>query len=643
MQLSELVRKVKTYDKSSLKTLKKAFIFAESHHEGQFRATGEPYIQHPLAVAYILAELNLDETTLVAAILHDVVEDTTATKKDIIDNFGKEVANIVEAVTKIKNLKNMSKEEYHAETIRKVILGSIKDIRVILIKLADRLHNMGTLEVFREEKRKRIAKDALEIYAPIAHKLGIASIKSQIEDLAFKHLKPEIYKEIASNLEQTQRQRVKEVERIKKEVDEKLKDSKKLKYTLMGRPKHVYSIYKKMKKKNLSFQELYDLRALRVITKTVPQCYEILGYIHNSWTPIPKEFDDYIANPKSNMYQSLHTVVIGPTKRAVEIQIRTEDMHRVAEEGIAAHWKYKGIKGSDQKFEIKLNWMKQVNEWKKESKNAKDFLNMLQIDFFEDEIFTFTPRGRVIELPIRATVLDFAFAVHTELGEKCVAAKINGRFVPLRKELLNGDLVEIITSKSQHPSRDWLKFVRTSKAQSKIKQYIRETQKIPVKSYTKIKEVKEQFEQWIVDVDNLVKPDIKFSKCCHPLPGDKIIAYATKTEKVSVHKKECTFSKKQKVGFRRKKVNVTWVNNIQSIVDVKVEAIDRAGLFAEILNTLIALNTPIKSAQAKPMGNNQIESTFNLEVRGIDHLQKVVERIKKINNVKQVYIGSKKK
>jgi GTP diphosphokinase / guanosine-3',5'-bis(diphosphate) 3'-diphosphatase len=643
MEITDLIREVKKYNKKSNSTLiKKAYAFAKEHHGDQKRATGGPYIEHPLEVAMILTQLHMDDVTLAGALLHDVVEDTPVTKKDLTSAFGVEIAQVVDGVTKITSLKAMSKEEYHAATIRKVILASIKDIRVVLIKLADRLHNMRSIQVFREDKRRRIARDALEIYAPIAHKLGIASLKWQLEDLSFKNLNPEMYTQINESLQQTQKQREKEVEKIKELLADELKKDK-VKFEITGRPKHIYSIYRKMSRKKLSFEDIYDLRAVRIITKDVRNCYEILGILHNLWTPIPKEFDDYIANPKSNMYQSLHTVVIGPTKKPIEIQIRTKEMHKIAEQGIAAHWKYKGIKTQDKKFELKLNWMMQINEWQKDSKDAKEFLKMLHIDFFEDEIFTFTPRGRVIELPSGATVLDFAFSVHSELGEKCVAAKVNGHFVPLRKELLNGDLVEIITSKKQKPSREWLKFVRTSKAQSKIKQYIRSTQKIPVKSYAKVKEVKEAFEQWIVDVDNLVKPDIRFSLCCRPLPGDKIVGFATKTEKVSIHKKECPFTKRYLGGTRRKKVNVKWIDKIQSLVDVKVEAEQRTGLFAEILNTLIALKTPIKSAQAKPAGGDLVESVFTMEVTGISHLQNIVERIKKIQSVKQVYIGTYKK
>ena len=394
MQISDLIKKVKPYLKSKeVSLIKRTFNYAEKAHEGQKRATGEGYIEHPLCTASRLADLQLDAETISAGLLHDVIEDTEVTKEDLKKEFGANIANMVEGVTKITVLKNMSKEERHAESIRKVILASIKDIRVILIKLADRAHNMSTIDVFREEKRRRIASDALDIYAPIAHKLGIAKIKWELEENAFRQLNPEAFSEIKSKLKLGQKYREKEVDKIKQILDKEIKTSK-IPYKIFGRPKHIYSINKKMKRKNLSFEDIYDLRAIRIITKEVRHCYEILGIIHNLWTPIPREFDDYIANPKSNGYQSLHTIVIGPTRRPVEIQIRTEDMDKVAEVGIAAHWKYKGIK-ADQKFDKKLNWMMQVNEWQKESDDAKEFMNIKShLELIEEFFGTLPPQEK---------------------------------------------------------------------------------------------------------------------------------------------------------------------------------------------------------------------------------------------------------
>jgi len=636
MQLSDLIKKLKAYEKKpNIALVKKAYAFAERAHEGQTRATGEPYIEHPLHVACILADLKLDDTTIAAALLHDVVEDTVTTQKDLMDEFGKDIAHIVEGMTKIKTLKSLSMEEYHAETIRKVILASSKDIRIILIKLADRLHNMRTIGVFREEKRQRIARDALEIYAPIAHKLGMASVKWELEDLAFQQLQPDIYNDMQKKIHLSQKEREKEIKGIRHAIEAELKGTK-ISCDISGRPKHIYSIWRKMKKKSKTLEEIYDLAAIRIITDSVRHCYELVGIIHNLWTPIPKEFDDYIATPKSNFYQSLHTVVIGPTNKPVEIQIRTQEMHEIAEQGIAAHWKYKGISG-EKEFDQKLKWMMEINELQKDSEDAKEFLKMLHIDFFEDEIFTFTPKGKVIELPKGASVLDFAYAVHTDLGDKCIAAKVNGIFVPLRASLKNGDRVEVITAKSQHPSRDWLKIVKTSKAAGKIKRYISQTQTVPVKARARGEAARKELEAWIIDVDSMSKPEIQFSKCCSPLPGDKIIGISRTIGKVTIHRADCPTPKK---SGERKKINVHWVDNIGKIVEVKVHAAERTGLFAEILNTLIALSTPIKAAHAKPIGDRFVECSFEMETAGLAHLQDVIRRIKKIQGVRHVFIGN---
>ena len=636
MQLSDLIQRLRSYEKKPDITLvKRAYAFAEKAHAGQKRATGEEYIKHPLSVACILADLRLDDVTIAAALLHDVVEDTEFTQKDIIDHFGKEIAQIVEGMTKIKTLKKLSTEDYHAETIRKVILASIKDIRIILIKLADRLHNMRTIGVFREEKRQRIARDALDIYAPIAHKLGIASIKSELEDLSFQQLHPEIYTDIKNKIQQSQKEGDKEIKKIILVLEKELQGTK-IRVDISGRSKHIYSIYKKMQKKLISFEELYDLVALRIITDNVRHCYELLGIIHNLWTPIPKEFDDYIATPKSNFYQSLHTVVIGPTKRPIEIQIRTQEMHDIAEQGIAAHWKYKGH-GNDGEFDQKFKWMMEVNDLQKGSSDAKEFLKMLHIDFFEDEIFTFTPKGKVIELPKGAGVLDFAYSVHSDLGNTCIAAKINGLFVPLRATLKNGDMVEVITAKNQHPSRDWLKIVKTSKAASKIKHFISLTQAVPAQNFKREEETKKELEQWIIAVDSMNRPDILLSKCCKALPGDRITGLSRSASKVTIHKIGCTALQKKE---KDKRVTAHWVDTIGNIVELKVDAENRTGLFVEILNTLIALSSPIKHAHAKPLGDSFVECSFQLETSGLEHLQDVIKRIRRIHGVRNVFIGN---
>ncbi|MAG77923.1 hypothetical protein CL616_01010 [archaeon] len=639
MLFSTLVKKIRTFDKKAdLAMLKESYEFAKKAHEGQKRASGESFIQHPLQVAYILAEHKLDVTSLIAAILHDTVEDTEITLDEIKSRFGKDVALLVEGLTKISKIKEISHEDYHSETIRKVMLASAKDIRVILIKLADRLHNMRTIGAFREDKKRRIAKDALQIYAPIAYRLGIHSIKNELEDLSFKVLEFEAFNDIDSGMKVTKKERDRHVKKIKYTINKELEKSG-IKVEILGRTKHYYSIYKKMIKKGKKLSEIYDLVALRVITDSVKDCYEVVGIIHNLWTPIPKEFDDYIATPKRNMYQSLHTVVISSEGKPVEFQIRTKEMHRIAEDGIAAHWRYKGVKG-DKDFDQKMNWMKEILEWQKSSKDAKEFMEMLNIDFFEDEVFAFTPRGKVVQLPKGASVIDFAYAVHSDIGEKCIAAKINGLFVPLRTIIKNGDQVEIITSKAQHPSRNWIKIAKTSKARSKIKQYVRNAQNIPIKRFDIPQELEKELEEWIIDVDNMVKPKIKLSKCCHPLPGDEIVGFATKTEKVIVHKKDCKFANKDKLGGRKKVVNVRWLDSVGSLVELKINAVNRTGVFAEILNTMVSLNSVIKNAKVKTLDDEHIQAIFNLETQSLENLQVLIDRIKKIKDIKRVSIGS---
>jgi GTP pyrophosphokinase len=637
MKLLDVLKPVRQNNKdANIELIRKAYFFAKDIHRKQKRESGDPYIQHPLNVAKTLAELNMDDITVAAALLHDVVEDSEFSHKDLADEFGIEIADLVEGVTNISKLNAKSKEEYHAESIRKLILASAKDIRVIFIKLADKLHNMRTLEFFRKEKRIRISQEVMDVYAPIAHKLGIASIKWELEDLSFKNLDPKSYEELEKKIKITRPSRDKEINKIKSFLSKEL-NNQNFKVNIFGRPKHIYSIYRKMQRKNLSFEEIYDLAALRIITESVKDCYAIMGIIHNLWIPVPNEFDDYIAMPKSNMYQSLHTAVIGPDGKPVEIQIRTEEMDKIAEEGIAAHWKYKGL-STDVALDNKISWLKQVMDWQRDSKDYKEFMEMLHIDFFEDEIFTFTPKGRVIRLPKGATIIDFAYAIHSNIGDTSTGAKVNNKFVSLRKILKNGDQVEIITSKNHRPSRDWMKFVVTTKAKSKIKQYLRNSQEIPVKSLPKIGGERKDLEQWIIEVEGIREPKIKLARCCNPLPGDDIRAFTTAAEKVTVHKKGC-FNLNKQAGIKKRKVIVHWMDSIGSSVEIKVDAINRIGLFAEILNTVIKTQTQIKSANAKSTSDDNVECSFVIEAQDIPKLQEIILKIKKVKDIKKVYIG----
>ena len=450
----------------------RAYVFAAKAHKGQERISGEPYLSHPLEVAGILTDLRMDTATVAAGLLHDVVEDTHATEEEIQGHFGSEVAALVDGVTKLSRIPFSTREEAQAENIRKMVLAMSKDIRVILVKLADRLHNMRTLEPLPEAKRQLIARETLDIYAPLAHRLGIYWIKAELEDLSLRYLDSEAYQDLATRIARKRQEREGDINEAIGVLERKLAEVD-IKAQITGRPKHFYSIYKKMCDQKKDFDEIYDLTAVRVITDSLKDCYGTLGVIHTLWKPISQRFKDFIAVPKSNGYQSLHTTVIGPKGDPVEIQIRTWDMHRVAEEGIAAHWKYKEGRSSIDPTDQSFVWLRQLMEWQRELKDSKEFLHTLKVDLFPDEVYVFTPRGDVKPFPKGATPIDFAFAVHTDVGLRCVGAKVNGRLVPLRTELQNGDIVEILTSPNHTPSRDWLRIVKTPRARSKIRQWIK--------------------------------------------------------------------------------------------------------------------------------------------------------------------------
>lgn len=478
MELGDLINQVKSYiEKPDIELITRAYNFASNAHRGQKRVSGDSFIDHPLGVAYIMAELELDIISIAAALLHDVVEDTDVSSEDIRKEFGNEIARLVDGVTKLTRLKFKSKEEHQAESLRKMFLAMAEDIRVILIKLADRLHNMRTLGYLKEEKRKEKAMETLEIYAPLAHRLGISRLKWELEDISFRFIDQEMYYEVAKKVAANRTQREKDIKEAINILEEKFKEQD-IKADIYGRPKHLYSIYQKMKRKEIDFNEIYDLTAIRIITESVRECYEILGMVHELWKPIPGRFKDYIAMPKSNMYQSLHTTVIGPKGDPLEVQIRTPEMHRTAEYGIAAHWRYKENKATDEAFAEKLSWLRQLLDWQNDLEEPREFMENLKIDLFEDEVFVFTPKGDVISLPRDATPVDFAYYIHTEVGHSCVGARVNGKIKPLEYRLRNGDIVEIQTSKTNTgPSRDWLKFVKTSKARSKIKHWFKQQER----------------------------------------------------------------------------------------------------------------------------------------------------------------------
>lgn len=471
---NRLIEIIKSYQPDeTCENIRKAYELADEAHKEQKRVNGDPYILHPLAVAEILADMEIDTTTITASLLHDVVEDTEYMLEDIERIFGKEVAFLVDGVTKLNRLDYRTKEDQQVNSMRKMFLAMAKDIRVVVIKLADRLHNMRTLKYMRSEKQKRIAQETLEIYAPLAHRLGIFNIKWELEDLSFRYMEPDKYYDLVDQMKEKRKVREEIVNEAIDVLKKTLTESS-ISFEINGRPKHFYSIYKKMKKDNRDLSQIYDLYAIRVIVDTVQDCYGVLGIVHSLWKPLPYRFKDYIAMPKPNNYQSLHTTVIGTRGQPVEIQIRTWDMHHIAEYGVAAHWRYKEGRASQKAtgFDEKMGWLRNLLEWQ-DTSNPQEFVNALKLDAFSDEVFVFTPRGDVIDLPQGAIPIDFAYRIHTDVGHRCVGAKVNGKIVPLDYALKNGDIVEVITSKTGKPSLDWLKIVGSSESRSKIRNWFK--------------------------------------------------------------------------------------------------------------------------------------------------------------------------
>ena len=473
--------------------VKRAYDLACDAHKEQKRESGEPYVTHPVDVASILAEMGMDTSTIVAGLLHDVIEDTEYTYEDIKNSFNEEIANLVQGVTKLGKIEYKTKEEQQADNVRKMLLAMAKDIRVIIIKLADRLHNLRTLKFMPKEKQKQKAKETLDIYAPLAHRLGISKIKWELEDLAFRYLHEEEYYDLVKEIAEKRVERETYIAEIKEDLSKKLEESE-IDSDIDGRPKHFYSIYKKMVNKNKSIEQIFDLTAIRILVNTVKDCYGVLGIVHTIYKPIPGRFKDYIAMPKPNMYQSLHTTVIGPQGKTFEIQIRTFEMHKTAEYGIAAHWKYKEGENQEEKensFENKLAWLRDMLEWQKETADAEEFIEGFKIDLFVDEIFVFTPKGVVINLPSGATPIDFAYRIHTDIGNRCVGAKVNGKIVPLDYKLKTGEIAEVLTSKNaKGPNIDWLNIAKSNQAKSKIRQWFKK-----IKKEENIDKGKETFEK----------------------------------------------------------------------------------------------------------------------------------------------------
>jgi guanosine-3',5'-bis(diphosphate) 3'-pyrophosphohydrolase len=719
MSLERLFKQIEEYyPKFDRALVEHAYLFAEKAHAGQFRNSGEAFIVHPLEVACILAELGLDITSIVAGLLHDVVEDTSVTMDEIEAEFGTEVGFLVAGVTKLGKIEYKSKEDRHAENLRRMFLAMARDIRVILIKLADRLHNLRTLEHHPVSKQREIAQETLEIFAPVAHRLGIYKIKWEIEDLAFRYLEPDKYYELVERIAKKRKEREDYINLVISKLHDKLNDAG-IKAEISGRPKNFYSIYRKMIEQGKDLSEIYDLIAVRVIVETVRECYATLGIVHTMWKPIPGRFKDYIAMPKQNMYQSLHTTLVGPLGEPFELQIRTIEMHRTAEYGIAAHWRYKeGGRSNDPEFEKKLSWLRQILEWQHELRDAREFMESLKIDLFSDVVFVFTPKGDVLELPSGSVPIDFAYRIHTEIGHHCIGAKVNGRIVPLDYQLKNGDIVEILTSKqSGGPSQDWLSIVKTSQAKNRIKQWYKKEKKednilrgrellekelrrqgFDSSSFYKLEnknvfcqrlgfqtednlyagigsgtisassvigkvkeELRKKEELSSIPAENDLSALIKtpasekrepvstgvqvkgvkdlvvhLSHCCNPLPGDKIVGYITRGRGVSVHRADCPNIAHHFGNESERIIEVSWDDDDVSTtyqVEIEVRAFDRPHLTTDIMNTITDTRTVINAVNARAKRDKTALINLKLEIRDIEHLYAIMQKVNLISDV----------
>ncbi|MDO4182004.1 MAG: bifunctional (p)ppGpp synthetase/guanosine-3',5'-bis(diphosphate) 3'-pyrophosphohydrolase [Coriobacteriia bacterium] len=715
-------------DETELDQLQHAFAFADAAHAGQCRKSGEPFVAHPVEVAIILADLHMDADTITAALLHDTVEDTDTTNEQLVCEFNKQVASLVEGVTKITQVEVESLNDEQAATIRKMFVAMSKDVRVIVIKLADRLHNMRTLSALREDRRIFKSRETLEIYAPIAHRLGINSIKWELEDLSFFYLEPNKYKQVARMVTESRAEREAYLNQVMDLLRAEL-DKVGIEGQIMGRPKHLYSIYQKMVKRGKGFSEIYDLIAIRVIVKDVKDCYSTLGAVHTLWHPMPGRFKDYIAMPKLNMYQSLHTTVLGPAARPLEVQIRTEEMHRSSEYGVAAHWRYKeGGKGrGNAKLEEQLAWLREVVDWQDETQDSREFLKSLKFDLEEQEVFVFTPKGEVKSLRAGSTPVDFAYAIHTEVGNHCVGAKVNGSIVPLTYQLQVGDRVEVLTQKSATPSRNWINIVKTPSARSKIRAYFSKVSRSDdlqngrdklaqemrkhnigisnAQSTRALKQVAESLgyneaDDMLVNIGNgkesaqhvanrllkilvdrgtedaqqpalgtsehstgkmapmitsVKRPKkheahasngivvkgindvlVRLSRCCNPVPGDKILGFVTRGRGVSVHRADCP-NAVDLMKTPERFIEVEWERERAADAYYKVEihlaCMDRMNLLRDVMIVLSELNVNVASVSSVTHKDNIAEMRFLLEIARIETIDTILKRLQEVNGV----------
>ena len=698
--------------------IKEAYFFGEINHRGQKRNSGEDYFIHPIAVAITLSNMKLDDQTICAGLMHDVLEDTEVTYDEMEEKFGHEITFLVDGVTKLKNLNYSSREEKQAENIRKMVMAMSNDVRVVLIKLADRLHNMRTLEYKTRKKQVQTATETLEIYVPLAHRLGIYSIKWELEDLCFRYQEPEKYYELAEMVSQKRREREAYINEIIETLTESLQGSN-IDFEISGRPKSLYSIYKKMIRNNIVFEEIYDLTAVRVLVDTIAECYEVLGKVHSLWRPIPNRIKDYIGQPKPNGYRSLHTTVFGEDSRPFEVQIRTRQMHKECEYGVAAHWRYKEGKTKESDFDNAMEFLRRIMEWQREGgadEDSKAFMETLKTDFFSREIYIYSPAGEIYSLPIGSCAIDFAYKIHTEVGNKCIGAKVNGAIVPITQKLKTGDVVEILTSKnSKGPSRDWLNIVKSNQAKNKIKQFFKRNEKeenIELGKNQVIKDIKKHRsayksllkDEWVTDIANelgfpseeemyasigygkitseqvvqkLLKKEkeledkdedtskaieftnkenqsnnsrgevrvsdfgddieVKFAKCCTPVPGDPIIGFITKGNGISVHTKSCPNIIKTRAPERL--IDVYWQNESTDKFPVNIQIVcaNSPTVIYDITKMITSVNVNISGMNARL--NNSQEGIIDLtvEVNSTSQLDDVIAKLKSINTVYSVY------
>ena len=716
--VEHLVRTVRAnHPKGDFALIERAYISAAQAHQGQQRQSGEPYITHPIAVAQILAELGLGPKAIAAALLHDTVEDTAYSLDQLSADFGDEVAMLVDGVTKLDKVKYGDAAQ--AETVRKMIVAMSKDIRVLVIKLADRLHNARTWGFVPPEKARKKATETLEIYAPLAHRLGIQAIKAELEDLSFAVLHPKLYAEIESLVKQRTPQREEYIHNVIGAVEEDLRELR-IRGRVAGRPKQLYSVYQKMVIRGREFDDIYDLIGIRVLVSTVRDCYAVLGAIHARWTPIPGRFKDYIATPKFNLYQSLHTTVMGPGGRTVEIQIRTNEMHQQAEYGVAAHWKYKervnGGKSDPREQDADMAWLAHISDWQAETADPGEFLDSLRYEIGAKEVYVFTPKGRVIGLPAEATPVDFAYAVHTEIGHRTMGAKVNGRLVPLDSSLSSGDVVEVFTSKNPDagPSQDWLGFVKSTRARNKIRGWFTKErreeaveqgkeaiaramrrQNLPLQRlmnqdsfaevarqlryedvtalYAAVGEGHVSTQSVIEKVTALVATEedtstgsmdlphlgrqraartgdtgvlvrgaadilVKLAKCCTPVPGDEVVGFVTRGSGVSVHRTDCPNMTALTTDPDRM-IEVSWAPTPKGIylVQIQVEALDRSGLLSDVTRVLTEHHVNILSATVATTDERLAISKFVFEMGDIVHLDRVLNAVRRIDAVYDVY------